>query len=313
MKKKLKNRMAQLLTALLAVAVIGAFTPQVSMPAYAADGDPAMVLGSESVLKSTVNAPNAQTVWYADNDWRVIGYDGVGAWDKLDSITLLSARNIGDITEFKAHYNHDEYSEHDMDYAGSFLRERIEGTEETPGILDSFSKPEQAAMVERDLLVQKYAAIGTDGVYETEMNNVLLWPLSTREAMVVNEALRIIDPEHTDILERNYCWWLRSPGNPTNNTFKRIRAAFVRSDGSVGLEGTDVDLDAGVRPAFYLNKNAVFFTSAAEGGKDSGTAGENALKAVGKEIGSIAIRPVSYSAQLTSTKSIPAASASSRW
>jgi tetratricopeptide (TPR) repeat protein len=42
-------------------------------------------------------------------------------------------------------------------------------------------------------------------------------------------------------------WWLRSPGNDN------LSAAYVRTDGSVYLDGPYVNSDRGVRPAFWLN------------------------------------------------------------
>ena len=74
----------------------------------------------------------------------------------------------------------------------------------------------------------------------------------------------------------NGYWWLRSPGS--YSTY----AAFVNYDGHVYEGGDIVDsykYDA--RPALNLNLKSVLFTSAAAGGKSSGTEGANALKEVG--------------------------------
>ena len=68
-------------------------------------------------------------------------------------------------------------------------------------------------------------------------------------------------------------WWLRSPhANITTN------AGIVYGDG--GVRRHDVINDRSARPAFNLDKNFVLLTSAAEGGKASGTVGESALTAV---------------------------------
>lgn len=70
-------------------------------------------------------------------------------------------------------------------------------------------------------------------------------------------------------------WWLRSPVSSGY-------AATVGSNGvvnySVGSDKSDSDIT--VRPAFNLNLSSVIFTSAAVGGKTSGTAGAGALTAV---------------------------------
>ncbi|MDD3402958.1 MAG: DUF6273 domain-containing protein [Hespellia sp.] len=69
-------------------------------------------------------------------------------------------------------------------------------------------------------------------------------------------------------------WWLRSPySNPT------IAAGFVFEDGSVNLASVAYTYP-GVRPAFNLNLESVFFTSAAEGGKSRDTVGTDALNPV---------------------------------
>lgn len=70
-------------------------------------------------------------------------------------------------------------------------------------------------------------------------------------------------------------WWLRSPG------FDNSMAAFIEDDGGGVYEGNPVnDKSAAVRPAFNLDLSSVLFTSAAAGGKSSGTVGADALNAV---------------------------------
>lgn len=63
-------------------------------------------------------------------------------------------------------------------------------------------------------------------------------------------------------------WWLRSPG------FDNSMAAFIEEDGGGVYEGNPVNnKTAAVRPAFNLDLSSVLFTSAAAGGKSSGTVG----------------------------------------
>ena len=71
-------------------------------------------------------------------------------------------------------------------------------------------------------------------------------------------------------------WWLRSPGR--NDNF----VAFVNPNGRVDSEGIMLSSGPilGVRPAFYLNLDAVLFTSTAEGGKSSGAEGAGSLAKV---------------------------------
>jgi hypothetical protein len=47
-----------------------------------------------------------------------------------------------------------------------------------------------------------------------------------------------------------FAWWLRSPGNNSNN------AAIVNNDGNVNVNGNNVDnvnTNGGLRPALWLN------------------------------------------------------------
>ena len=75
-------------------------------------------------------------------------------------------------------------------------------------------------------------------------------------------------------------WWLRSPGSID------YYAAGVRSYGSVYRFGDSVNNSTiAIRPALNLNLESLIFTSAAEGGKISGTAGADALTAVADYLG----------------------------
>lgn len=70
-------------------------------------------------------------------------------------------------------------------------------------------------------------------------------------------------------------WWLRSPG--LTGDF----AALVNNYGLVDTTGNSVDYyDVAVRPALNINLSSIILTSAAEGGKISGTTGADSLKEV---------------------------------
>lgn len=261
--------MARLLTALLAIAVTVCFVPQTGAPVYAASTDPAMNLGTE-VLNQNVNTSSPETLWYADETWHVIGYDGGedGAASVSGAVTLLSVENL-DQTQY------DDSGNYSNVYANSTLRKKIEGADGATGIIDRFSESEQGAIKTRTLVHGSYnedEPWNTDCIAgDADLTNVALWPLSTKEANAVNESLRIVDPEHTGWATS--CWWLRSPGDGVSFT------AIVDGIGRVLDFGFVVDITFGVRPAFYLNLESVLFTSAAEGGKSSGAEGADALKA----------------------------------
>ena len=65
----------RIILTLTVVLMVFAMMPMAEGKAYASSGDPAMNLGTD-VLDENVNTSTAQTVWYADKAWRVIGYDG---------------------------------------------------------------------------------------------------------------------------------------------------------------------------------------------------------------------------------------------
>ena len=97
------------------------------------------------------------------------------------------------------------------------------------------------------------------------MDNAVFWPLSTKEAIAVNNDLRALDPAHPNWVTSS--WYLRSPGSKT------FYVAIVSSDGSVQYSGASIrkkNNHRTVRPAFNLNLNSVLFASAAVGGKPEG-------------------------------------------
>ena len=224
---------------------------------HAASGDPAMDLGT-AVLDQNVNTSDTQTVWYADKAWRVISYDGRGAAGKSGAVTLLAARNL-DQTQF------DSSGSNSNVYASSTLKTKVDATAE------SFSDGEQGAVIKRTLLHGDYNRGNTDCIAgDEDIPDVLLWPLSTKEASGVNENLRIVDPEHPTWATS--CWWLRSPG------VYDYTVPYVDGLNTVHYFGDYANKTFGVRPAFYLDPESVLFTSAAESGKSSGSEGTDALK-----------------------------------
>ena len=249
----MKKRMIPILVAVL---MVFGMMPMNAAPAHAASGDSAMSLGTE-VLDQNVNSTGAQTVWYADKTWRVIGYDGSGAASERGNMTLLAAGTMG-TTAF------DDSGNYSNVYANSTLKTKVDA------IANNLTDGEKAAIVKRTLTSGQNVGDNTDCVAGDPVENAIMWPLSTKEANAVKEELRIVDPEHPG-WATSY-WWLRSPGDYGNSS------AFVYGVGDVYYHGYVVDLTYGVRPAFWLNLESVLFTSAAEGGKSSGTEGTDALK-----------------------------------
>ena len=221
-----------------------------------AEGSASVQLGTDALSKN-VNTATAPTVYFGQNHdnnpaaWRVIGYDGSGVTSAQGDITLLAAGAMGVIPFADIIlYN---------DYAPSNLKTAIDA------LAANLTTEENAAVKKRALTSGSYNGENTDCVAGGQVDNAVFWPLSTKEAIAVNNDLRALDPAHPNWVTSS--WWLRSPGSKT------FYVAIVSSDGSVQYSGVSVrkkNNHRTVRPAFNLNLNSVLFASAAVGGKPDG-------------------------------------------
>ena len=223
--------------------------------AFAADTGKAIQLGTDALSK-TVNTASAPTVYFGQNQvnmpaaWRVIGYDGSGAASAQGDMTLLAAVSMGE-----AVFDNDCVS---IEYAPSDLKTAIDA------LAGKLTTKENAAVKKRTLTSGSYNGENTDCVAGGQVDNAVFWPLSSKEAIAVNEDLRVVDPENPTWATSN--WWLRSPGSQAYDV------AVVEPDGSVHYSGYTIRhyRTRGVRPAFNLNLNSVLFASAAVRGKPDG-------------------------------------------
>ena len=237
------------MAAIMAIAVIIGFSPELAAPAFAAEETPAAINLGSDLLKTDCNKASGPIVKYGKNDWRVIGYDGSGGVSEKGAATLLAASNL---------YSCIYFSDSDFDYyyEGSVLKECIDYR-----VTRMFKKGEQGAVTKRTLKCGQFAGDDTDCIKgEEDLPDVLLWPLSTKEAFQVDEDILALDP-HKYYFEK--VWWLRSPGESDK------RAGIVKGDGSIDNNFYTPGSVLGVRPAFYLDLKSVLFTSDAEGGKAS--------------------------------------------
>ncbi|MBO4901858.1 MAG: Ig-like domain repeat protein [Lachnospiraceae bacterium] len=222
--------------------------------------DYSMSMGTD-VLAKEANTDAAPTVWYAGNSWRVIGYNNEGnPYAAQDGVaTLFSSGLLASKQQFNAYTG----TETDNDYAGSKLQTAVDNLYAT-----LFSAAEKKAVEKRTLGVEEYKSSEpySNGVSGTATEGCL-WPLSTAEAVAIGG--------YSELLKASDYWWLRSPGLYDDDV------AEVYGDGFVANFGYDVNDSDSVRPAFYLNLESVLFTSAAAGGKSSGTVDADALTAVG--------------------------------
>ena len=270
--KQKKKKMMSVLAAMMVIAVVIGFAPQITTIAYAANGDPAMAPGT-AVLNAGVNTSSSQTLYYGGTNWYVIAYDGKdlngtltyenSSGDMSDlypegTVTLLSAGDLG--------YGEYNPMQANSTYAGSILESRITGAS---GVLSRFSAGEKEGITDRTL----YGGIESYGMnYDSNMisgphvENALLWPLSAAEADALDNSIR----------SRFFnSWWLRSPGIGTINA--AVVNSYTYDVNRIGVSIYDPFTD--YRCAFHLDQNSVLFTSAATDGKASGNVSADALKA----------------------------------
>ena len=250
----------RILSILLTLCMTLCLTPiSVFAEEVGAGGSAAIQLGADalSVLSKNVNTATAPTVYFGQNHennpaaWRVIGYDGSGVTSSQGDITLLAAGAMGVIPFVDTILNNE--------YAPSNLKTAIDA------LAAKLTTEENAAVKKRALTSGSYDGENTDCVAGGQVDNAVFWPLSTKEAIAVNNDLRALNPAHPNWVDSG--WWLRSPGSD------KYRLAVVRSEGSVQYSGFSVLIFNNyrtVRPAFNLNLNSVLFASAAVGGKPDG-------------------------------------------
>ena len=250
----------RILSILLTLCMTLCFTPiSVFAEEVGTEGSAAIQLGADalSVLSKNVNTATAPTVYFGQNHennpaaWRVIGYDGSGVTSSQGDITLLAAGAMGVIPFADTILNNE--------YAPSNLKTAIDA------LAEKLTTEENAAVKKRALTSGSYDGENTDCVAGGQVDNAVFWPLSAKEAIVVNNDLRALEPAHPNWVTSG--WWLRSPGS------NKYNVAVVRSDGSVQYSGYSMLIfnnHRTVRPAFNFNLNSVLFASAAVGGKPDG-------------------------------------------
>lgn len=206
--------------------------------------------------------------------WQVLSENGNGGTYKAgvnavsadDALFLLAQNPFA-----KIRFSFDETAE-STGYLTSQLRAYLSDQlpdEEGRWVSDDFSSAEWSALLQTTKEEDFVSLYGADFPDEGLQGDRLFAPSAVE--MVDYLGYRDMDWDSTVTGAFETVWWLRSrclvPGNEYNGV--------IYDTGRLGLEFARSTYAA--RPAVNLNRNSVLFTSAAEGGKASGSTGEDAL------------------------------------
>ena len=275
MKNIFKKGIALSLSALLCIAGCLSFIPQMALTACAAGTGKnlQLVMGNSAPNIAGAQASSVYMGAYKQDPshhkkpvkWRVLQNAG-------GQLFLLADQNL----------DRQMYSLHHNLWKDSDIRRWLNGTSGTNFLSEAFSGPEISSIADSNVVnsnnpFTRYP--GGNDTYTTDKIFLLsIGEVNNAEYGFTDNSSRMAEStEHTliGLSGVHNDWWLRSPVSSGY-------AATVGSNGVVNyLSGSNVSNSyITVRPAFNLNLSSVIFTSAAVGGKTSGTVGAGALTAV---------------------------------
>ncbi|SDJ55507.1 hypothetical protein SAMN04487760_10896, partial [Lachnospiraceae bacterium G41] len=302
MKEKVKKGLAYLLSSVLFVSTFATMLSQMALTVNAEGTQKAIQLVNsgnaaniEGAQKSNVYFGTYKQTKNGDGfnvdpiKWRVLSNSG-------GNLFLLSDRNL-DVVQY---HTVDEA----VTWKESTIRSWLNGYDDSQNIRSfdyrddnfidtAFNASERSAISEVEVLNEKNPYYNTPWGDNTK-DKVYLLSLSeatntfygftddyiesaTREAKntaFVASGGKIANPNMFKEGENDY-WWLRTPGcDSVSIVVSNYEGLLIYDGGYAPLK------DYAVRPAINLNLGSLIFTSAAEGGKISGTAGADALTAV---------------------------------
>ena len=270
-----KKRLAALFLATLMVFTL---IPLSAVTAYADSGDPAMVMGS-SVLAKNASKNGLQKVYFGSynnspNIWYVIGYDGQGnSVAAKDGLITIFRKNITTADEVKFYPT---YTSGVMNsYTASSIRWDLNSYYNEGGYWKWNDSKEKGIIVQRVLEGggQNYKQPGYDKnkIKGDTVTDAYFWLLSPAEAEQLPAGVLHLGSGHK--------WWLRTPGSQ-NDYVAVCYTDYSMDHTEISYDGNTATAYRMARPACDLDMNAIVFTSAAQGGKASGS-GADALTAVG--------------------------------
>lgn len=260
MKNKIRKGIALFLSGVLCVAACVTTIPQLSLTAYAAGTGKDLQLAA-----GDISGAQASSVYFGKYEQSSNGTDGYITepikWRVLSNsgsqLFLLADQNL----DRKQYNNTNTSVKWELCDLRTWLNREFKG--------DAFSSDEISSIA--DSTVVNAGINTTDKIFLlsiAEVSNDTYGFTNIESRIAASTAYAANQGAHED-------WWLRSPGSRNDGN-----AALVVGDGSVLAGGYPVTYGGiAVRPAFNLDLSSIIFTSAAEGGKSSGTVGAAALTA----------------------------------
>lgn len=183
--------------------------------------------------KTPIDVPgvtNGSTVYFAGNEWFVIGLNGQGVNSENRTMTLLSRKNLIAAGAFGPNNQ----------YGASDLKNRMEA------YYNGLPAAEQALILPREL---DDVRVGNTSP-ATLTGDHYIWPLSMTEANSLTDD---------SIRANGYDWWLRS--SAVSNGYVRV----VNSAGKTNARVAPVSETLGGRPALTIDLDAAVFASVTAG------------------------------------------------
>ena len=283
-----EKRTRRLLTAMLAMLMVFTFVPQMSAPVYATDsGKPAIQLVDNGSAPNITGA-QASSIWFGNYwcnyptsqgnilpiKWRVL--------QNADRKVFLLSDEILEYMQFHGSY------ENEIKWQESKMRSWLNGYDNSNDnfINTAFNAEERKAIADTELeeSTDKLFLLSKDEAMEVEygfQNTV-----SASDSRITGyttyfddkvKALYIGDPHL--YLQYEVEWFLRSPSEEweTNHWLGSVVGNCDNCDNNgmnAGeIRGNEYSKYQGVRPALNIDLDSVLFTSAVNGGKDSGNLG----------------------------------------
>ena len=183
-------------------------------------------------VASSGSVSEAHIVKFANKNWHVIGYDGVGVATESGTMTLFYTGSVG------RDYFGSGSNVYESSHINSLLGEYVENT-------GNFSVKEKNAIVARTLP----GGASTGNTYCSYVSgpdvSAKLWLLSAAEVQKLSTGIRKYPGDPFD-------WWLRSPGGSVGN------ANYVATS-EIKNSGMNPGRTNEIRPALLLNLESVTY------------------------------------------------------